>query len=94
MLLEYSTPCHLDLLNPGTDVLETSTVIEALYRPWMPRFKLHHTRSSNVKRQISLAIALVPIDLAIPDNGTLSQLAKYTKDFGLSIPCIHMLSVA
>ena len=63
MLLEYSTPCHLDLLNPGTDVLGTSTVIEALYRPEMPRFKLHHTPSSNVKRQFSLAIVLVSVDL-------------------------------
>lgn len=64
MLLEYSKPSHLDLFNAGTDVLETSTVIETLYRLGMPLIKLHHTAGSNLERQFLFSIPLVSIDLA------------------------------
>ena len=51
MLLEYSMPSRLNLFNAGTDVLETSTIIETLYRLGMHLIKLYHTASSNIKRQ-------------------------------------------
>ncbi|KAK0515785.1 hypothetical protein JMJ35_001819 [Cladonia borealis] len=85
---------HLNLFKTDTDDVEASTVLKILYRPEMPFIKLHHTATSNIKRQFSLAVAFVFIELATQTLQTLSQVASRIVISGLPIPSIHMLSIA
>ena len=68
-------PSHLNLFKRDTDDVEASTILEILYRPDTPFIKLHHTATSNIKHQFSLAVASVSIELATQTLQTLSRVA-------------------
>ena len=87
-------PSDLNLFKTDTDDVEASTVLEILHRPETPFIKLHHTITSNIKRQISLTLASVSIELATQTLHTLSQVASRIVISEVPIPSIHILSIA
>ena len=47
-------PSHLILFKTDMEDVEASTVLEIFSRPETPFIKLHHTATSNIKRQMYL----------------------------------------
>ena len=79
-------PSHLNLFKTDTDGLEASTVLQIIYRPDMPFIKLHHIATSKIKRQFSLAMAFVSIELATQDIGDLVTSRKPHRNFRTPYP--------